>query len=201
MIETYAVAASQDGVSGEYRQLLYWTLGDCSARPILIQALAIPLVIVPGAGFLLFAIYAGRLPGTFSLSIAQAAAIIPGIVALVILHEAVHGLMMRLYGARPQYGVLWKQLMFYATSPGYAFRRNSYILIALAPLLVVSGLAVLGVFLLQGTQWLWLLILLFTFNAGGSSGDLWMVFTVLRHHKTAYVVDERDGIRVLMRPA
>jgi putative zincin peptidase len=201
MIETYPVTASQDGISGEYRQLLHWTLKANFTHPILIQALAIPLAIMLRTGFSLLAIYVGKLPGTFSVSLIQAVAIIPGVFATIILHECVHGLTMARFGARPQYGVLWKQLMFYATSPGYAYRRNSYILIVLAPLLVLSGLAILGMLLLQGTQWIWLLILLATLNGGGSFGDTWLVFTVLRYPATAYVVDERDGLRVLMRPA
>ena len=201
MLEAYTVTASQDSISGEYRQLLHWTLKANFAHPILIQALAIPLAIMLGTGFSLVAIYVGKLPGTFSVSPVQAAAIIPGVFGTIILHECVHGLTMARFGARPQYGVLWKQLMFYATSPGYAYRRNSYILIVLAPLLVLSGLAILGMLLLQGTQWIWLLILLATLNGGGSFGDTWLVFTVLRYPATAYVVDERDGLRVLMRPA
>lgn len=201
MLETYTVTASQDGISGEYRQLLHWTLKANFAHPILIQALALPLAIMLGTGFSLVAIYVGKLPGTFSVSLVQAAAIIPGVFATIILHEWVHGLTMARFGARPQYGVLWKQLMFYATSPGYAYRRNSYILVALAPLLLLSGLAILGMLLLQGTQWIWMLILLATLNGGGSFGDTWLVFTVLRYPATAYVVDEKDGLRVLIRKA
>jgi len=106
---------------------------------------------------------------------------------------------MRLCGAKPQYGVLWKQLMFYATCPGYGFRRNSYILMILAPLVGLSCLAIIGMLLLRGTNWVALLALCATINGSGAFGDVWLVSLVLRYPRGAYVVDERDGVRVLMR--
>jgi hypothetical protein len=56
-----------------------------------------------------------------------------------------------------------------------------------------------GMFLLQGTNWGALLALSATVNGCGAIGDMWIVSRVLRYPKTAYVVDERDGFRVLMR--
>lgn len=120
-------------------------------------------------------------------------------VGTIILHELAHGLVMRMCGAKPLYGVLWKQFMFYATCPGYGFRRNSYLLLALAPLAGISCLAVVGMFLLQGTNWVGLLVLCATINGCGAVGDMWIVTRVLRYPKSVYVVDERDGFRVLVR--
>ena len=92
--------------------------------------------------------------------------------ATIVLHELVHGLVMRMCGAKPQYGVLWKQLMFHATCPGYGFRRNSYLLVALAPLVGISCLAVVGMCLLQGTNWGTRLALSATVNGCGAIGDM-----------------------------
>jgi hypothetical protein len=201
-METYPVTAAQDGISGDFQQVLHWTLKDNRAHTILIQLLTLPGFFLFGAGFSLMAKYVGRLPGAFSLGIWEAAimlaATVAGIVMTIVLHEWVHGLSMLRYGARPIYGVLPKQLMFYATSPGYAFRRNSYILIALAPQLALGALAILGMVLLQGTYWVALLALCATINGSGAFGDIWLVSLVLRYPKTAYVVDEKDGVRVLM---
>ena len=204
-METYPVTAAQDGVSGEFQQLLHWTLKDNPAHMILIQLLALPAFVLFGAGFSLLAIYVGKLPDASTWGFTELAVIlvatVAGIVTTIVLHEWVHGLSMRRYGARPEYGLLWKQLMFYATSPGYAFRRNSYILIALAPQLALGAVAILGMVLLQGTYWVALLALCATINASGAFGDLWLVSLALRYPRTAYVVDEKDGVRVLMRKA
>jgi len=108
---------------------------------------------------------------------------------------------MWLFGATPRYGFLWKKLMFYATSPGYAYRRNSYLQIALAPLFVLSMLSVIGMWFLQGTFWVAILGLCGAINVSGAIGDLWMTRTVLRYAATAYVIDERDGIRVFLPKA
>ena len=86
--------------------------------------------------------------------------------------------------------------MLYATSPGYAYRRNNYVVIALAPFVFISILVVLGMWLLQGTLWVVLLGLCGAVNASGAIGDMWITMVVLRYASTAYVMDERDGIRV-----
>lgn len=198
-METYTLTASQDPVSGDYQQVLHWTLKDKLSRSILLQILAIPVFILLGSAFSALAIYVGKLPDNVEIGLREIGILLAGIVATIVLHELMHGLAMRRYGARPQYGVLWKQLVFYATSPGYGFRRNSYVVVALAPLVGLSGLAILGMLLLQGTSWVALLAFCAVINGSGAVGDLWMVSIVLRYPRSAYIVDERDGIRVLMR--
>ena len=114
------------------------------------------------------------------------------------LHELTHGMAMQIFGAKPKFGILWKGLMFYATSPEYAYHRNNYVVIALAPLIFISILAVLGIWLLQGTLWIALLGICGTLNASGAVGDMWITMIVLRYANTAYVIDERDGIRLFL---
>jgi hypothetical protein len=105
---------------------------------------------------------------------------------------------MRIFGARPKYGILWKGLMFYATSPGYAYHRNAYIVIALAPFVLISLLVILGMWALQGTAWVALLGICGTINASGAIGDLWITMMVVRYAAQAYVMDEREGTRVFL---
>ena len=63
----------------------------------------------------------------------------------------------------------------------------------------LSALAILGMFLLQGSNWVALLALCAIINGSGAAGDLWMASIVLRYPRSAYVVDEKDGMRVLVR--
>jgi hypothetical protein len=90
-------------------------------------------------------------------------------------------------------------LVFYATAPGYGFRRNAYVAVALAPLVLISALSVLAMWLLHGTNWVALPALIGALNGAGAAGDLWMAGVVLRYPPQVYVVDERDGMRVLRR--
>ena len=124
--------------------------------------------------------------------------VLAGNLLTMAVHELTHGITMQIFGAKPRYGVIWKGLLLYATSPGYAYRRNNYILIALAPLIFISILVILGMWLLQGTLWVALLGICGTINASGSVGDMWITMIVLRYANIAYVIDERDGIRFFL---
>ncbi len=204
MIETYPLIACQDPISGVYQQVLHWTIKDKPILTIVVQLLTIPLMVLFGFSLLTLANLVRKPPfnlsgGTINFDIPDVGISLAGIVGTVILHELVHGLVMRLCGAKPRYGVLWKQLMFYATCPGYGFRRNSYLLVALAPLFGISCLAVLGMFLLQGANWGGLFVLCATINGCGAIGDMWIVSRVLHYPKNVYIVDERDGFRVLVQ--
>jgi hypothetical protein len=120
-------------------------------------------------------------------------------VITIALHELAHGIAMQRFGAQPRYGALWKQAMFYATAPGYAFRRNDYVQIALAPLVLLSVLFIVGMWFLSGTFWVIILAIAGIINATGAIGDLWITGIVLRYPATTYIVDEKDGVRVFMR--
>jgi hypothetical protein len=109
-----------------------------------------------------------------------------------------HGLAMRAFSAHPRFGVLWTRLMVYATAPGHAFHRSAYIVVGLAPLVGLSLLAMSGMVLLAGTPWVTLLVLCAAANGAGACGDLWILSIILRYPPSAHLVDERDGVRVLL---
>ncbi len=115
--------------------------------------------------------------------------------ALIVLpvHEWIHGLVIARYGHRPRYGI--KLFVLFATSDGALFRRDEFIRIALAPLLVISLVgAIIMLFLPFGlAYWVALAVVL---NAGGAIGDLWMTAVVLRFDSSALVRDEEDSMRV-----
>jgi hypothetical protein len=113
-------------------------------------------------------------------------------------HEWVHGLAMQVYGARPKYGIIWKGLMLYATSPGFAYQRNQYLVVILAPLVVLTIMACLGILLLAGSSIVWMIPVYAVVNGGGSIVDVWMSLIVLRYPSHAYVVDERAGMRIFL---
>jgi hypothetical protein len=181
-----------------YQQVLYWRLTGSPARLILIQALAIPLFILSGWFFFQIALHLGKLPSSFSIDLNQVGFTLAAIFITIVLHEWLHGITMKIFGAKPQYGIKWKQLLFYATCPGHAFHRNQYVAVALAPLVVLSLLFVLGIWLLSGTGWVALLGICGVLNASGAIGDIWMSGIALRYPTAAYIVDEQDGMRVFL---
>ena len=164
----------------------------------LLQILAVPLLLLSMAVFCGLAASLGTLPSSLAFGLGEIIVVIMAFVLTIVLHELAHGIAMQRFGAQPRYGALWKQAMFYATAPGYAFRRNDYVQIALAPLVVLSILIILGMWYLSGTFWVIVLAIAGIINATGAIGDLWITGIVLRYPATAYIIDEKDGVRVFL---
>lgn len=183
---------------GGYREVLYWRVTDKPVRVIVLQAVGVLLLLVFGVIFFNIAGSLGQMPTQGNFGPAEIGLTLVAILLTFVLHEATHGLIMRGLGAKPQYGVMWKSAMLYATSPGFSYRRNNYIVISLAPLVVLSALVILGMWLMQGTLWVALLAVCGAFNASGAIGDVWISTIVLGYPPTARIVDERDGIRVYL---
>lgn len=127
---------------------------------------------------------------------------LPSLIGLIFLlgilpiHEWLHGVSIAYYGHKPRYGV--KLFVLFATSDGALFRRNEFIRIALAPLVVITligGVLMLFLPMGLGTWVAWAI----TLNAAGSIGDLWMTMVSLRYDKTALIRDEEDSMRIFIR--
>lgn len=118
-------------------------------------------------------------------------------VALVLLvlplHEWIHGLMITYVGHRPRYGV--KLMVLFATSDGALFRRNEFIQIALAPLVVISAVGLVAMLFVPTdlSAWIGLAVMV---NAAGAIGDLWMTAVALRFDPSALIRDEEDSMRI-----
>jgi len=184
----------------DYQEVLSWKVTGKPMRVIVLNVFGVILLIIFGMIFSSLAIGVGKLPseGNFRVGLGEMGLAVAGIGVTLVLHELTHGLVMQLFGAKPKYGIIWKGLMLYATSPAYAYRRNNYVVISLAPFVFISVLVVLGMWILQGTTWVALLAICGIVNASGAVGDMWITMIVLRYVDTAYVMDERDGIRVFL---
>ena len=180
-----------------YKEVLYWKINEEPSRFVIMNFLPILLAILFGIGFYIFIQVFGGSP-QLTLSNQDLLIFLIGIPIVIALHEFVHGIVMQSFGARPRYGFWKKGLMFYAKAPGYAFKRNLYALIVLAPLLSLSVLICLGISLLASNSIVWVLALWAIVNASAANADLWITTLVLRYPRSAYVIDERDGIRILL---
>jgi hypothetical protein len=189
MTEIHNPILTSGSLPDDYQEVLHWRVTEKPIRVVIAQILVIFWSLAVSLGKL-------KLQGEFGLG--AISLVFAGIVLTLVLHELTHGLVMQMFGAKPRYGILWKGIMLYATSPGYAYRRNNYVAILLAPFVFISTLVVLGMWLLQGTLWVPLLGVCGIVNASGAIGDMWMTMIVLRYATTAYVMDERDGIRVFL---
>jgi len=178
-----------------YREVLYWKLTESTRRLILIQLLAIPLGIV---AFPAFGWAAAQFGGNALAGLEDLLSLVLGLVVTLSLHELAHGVVMAAFGAQPRYGIKWEAWMLYATAPGHAFTRDQYLAVIFAPLLGLSGLALLGMWALAGTWAVSLLALCATINAMGACGDVYMGWLVARYPPSAFVIDEADGMRLFL---
>jgi len=198
MQKTNKPILTSGSLPNNYQEILNWKVTEKRSRVISLNILGVLLFVIFGLVFFNIAIRLGKLPSQGEYGLRETGLAFAGILLTFVLHELTHGLFMRIFGARPRYGILWKGMMFYATAPGYAYHRNNYIVIVLAPLVCITILVVLGMWLLQGTLWVALLGICGTINASGAIGDMWMTIIVLRNPSTALVIDERDGIKVFL---
>lgn len=103
-------------------------------------------------------------------SIAFLLSVAGGVVAIIVLHELVHGLFFWMFTReRPTFG--FKGLYAFAGAPAWHLPRNQMLLVTLAPLLLLSLVGILAIPFASLSLALGL-ILMMSFNAAGAVGDL-----------------------------
>ncbi|BAY92730.1 hypothetical protein FDUTEX481_00698 [Tolypothrix sp. PCC 7601] len=113
----------------------------------------------------------------------------------IIVHELVHGIAFAAFGGSPRYGLKIKYLLplAYATSPGNFFRRNNFLVIGLAPLVVIDILCLLLLAIFPQAPWL---IWVIAINTGGAIGDIWMAVQLIRCPQSIRVEDREEGMAI-----
>lgn len=166
---------------------------------ILLNLLGIPWAILCAVFFIVMgSVLDGlRISGSVTLTLPG---LLLGLLALtltfivtLILHEVTHGLFFWLFTrARPRFG--FKGAYAYAAAPGWYIPRPLFLLIGLAPLVILSAL---GLFILPFVPFPGSLLLLFALftNAVGAIGDLYMIARLLTVPRRALIEDVGEGIR------
>ncbi|MBX5450927.1 DUF3267 domain-containing protein [Thermogemmatispora sp.] len=113
--------------------------------------------------------------------------------ALLPLHELLHGLVFRFWGGEPYYG-LRLPVALYCGARNQLFRRNHYLLVGLAPCLVLSLLLALLMFCWPMTAPY--LVLAGAGHLSGCAGDLLAIFLLLRYPSHLCVEDTELGFRI-----
>ena len=120
-----------------------------------------------------------------------------GYILYIILHEATHGVVMRLaVKAKLNFG--FNGWAAYAGSEGY-FDKKHYIVVALAPLIIwgiVFG--VLNIFFHSGV-WFWVIWMLQAGNIAGATGDLFCTYKMFTYPKDILVRDSGTEMLIFCR--
>lgn len=112
-----------------------------------------------------------------------------------VVHELVHGITFAAFGGSPSYGFKVKFFLplAYATSPGNYFWRNTFIIIVLAPLIVIDVVSLLLLAIFPQVTWL---IWVIAFNTAGAIGDIWIAVQLLRCPKSIQIEDRQEEIAI-----
>jgi len=155
-------------------------------------------LVITVAGLFLFALpimlRSGSASGSVTFTLLDMLVVIALTALLLVGHEAIHGLAMRGFGARPTFGALLVAHLvpaLYATAPGHRFTRGQYLATAAAPAVVISGLGFLACF----GPWAGYLVVPLAIHLGGCVGDGFAALRTFREPSTTMCEDLRDGIR------
>ena len=115
------------------------------------------------------------------------------LVVYIVLHELVHGIAMKICGAKKvKYG--FTGLYAFAGSDDY-YGKGSYIFIALSPV-VLWGAVLAVVSLFVPLSWFWVVHFVQVVNLSGAAGDLFVTVKFSRFPKDILVRDHGVGMRV-----
>ena len=103
-------------------------------------------------------------------------------------HEAIHGLVARLIGARPRYGL---GAGFVYTTFEQPVSRNAYLAIGLSPLLALTGAGL--TLLVRFPRFTGQILTFLVGNAAGAAGDVWVAWRVWALPGNAVIRDLADG--------
>lgn len=202
MGESPEISVAEDGSANG--QTIHWRLEDLDhatmARHSLIALLA---------GGIVAGVVAWSTRGTVELTwsfagIVLATTIVVSVLSLVV-HEGLHGVVMRSFGARPEFGAGRMQTpelegkpsaavpYFFATAPGHHFTPRQMTVVALVPTFVVSAAFVILIAVLSA-PWAFGLVLPAGLHLSGCVGD-WFIVRLMREQPPGTAVeDARDGM-------
>jgi hypothetical protein len=109
---------------------------------------------------------------------------------MIVLHEAVHGLFFWIFTKdRPEFG--FRGMYAYAGAPDWYLAKRPYLLVGLAPLVLIS-LAGFIAMLFVPQSWVFPILLFITLNASGAVGDIYAFFWILPKPEGILVQDFGD---------
>ncbi|HZU67291.1 MAG TPA: DUF3267 domain-containing protein [Ktedonobacteraceae bacterium] len=118
---------------------------------------------------------------------------IAGYVLILPIHEVVHALAFLFWGGRPYFGTKLP-LALYCGAKNQLFHRDQYLVIGLAPLVVLTLAGI--IFTLLNPVLASYTLFASLGNVSGAAGDVWTVARLLRYPKSALVEDTEAGYRV-----
>ncbi len=117
---------------------------------------------------------------------------IVGYILILPIHELVHAAVFTLWGGKPYFGTKMPYAL-YCGARQQLFRRNQYLVVGLAPLVVITLAGI--IFTLVSPALASYTIFAIVGNISGAAGDLWVAWRLLRLPRSILVEDTEAGYR------
>jgi hypothetical protein len=165
---------------------------------IWMNLVAIPLLFIYGYFFLYlinlqrsYSPFGRGLINFFSaFSFLELIAFLLSIILMLVLHELIHGIFFYMFTHQtPRFAL--KSGYAYAAAPGWYLPCSKYIFVGLAPFVIISFISIVLCWVIFPALIPYLLLIA-SFNAAGSLGDLIVVGWVLKQPAAIYVLDQGD---------
>ena len=116
------------------------------------------------------------------------------ILLVMVLHEAVHGIFFWLFSRnKPVFG--FKSGYAYAAMPDWYFPRSQYMIIGMAPFILLDGFGVVLLAVVPVNA-LWMVLVALLMNSSGAVADLAVVTWLLAKPATTIALDKADTIEL-----
>lgn len=133
------------------------------------------------------------LNGDFKSYGIRMAVLLGGLILYMVLHEAVHGIAMKISGTKKvKFG--FTGLYAFAGSKDY-YDKKTYIFIALAPV-AVWGIVLAVINILVPKEWFWIVYFIQISNISGAAGDFYVTLKFMRFPKDILISDSGVGMKV-----
>jgi hypothetical protein len=120
------------------------------------------------------------------------------IIAIVPVHEFLHGMWFKIFTGHVTYGFILKKFVFYASAPQEKLSRNHFILVALFPQVIAIPCFIVW-YLSRNPLVDYLVIVVFFMNSLGGVSDIWAALTLSRYDKKVLVEDTKTGMAVYQK--
>lgn len=113
-------------------------------------------------------------------------------IVTLICHELIHGFFFKRYSEQKTVKYGFQSGMIYASNPGALYSRKQFLIIGLAPFVIISGilipLMILGIGGLAT-------IIIFIIHTSGCAGDFWYTYEIIKNKQITSIEDTPTGIK------
>ena len=127
-----------------------------------------------------------------------------GLVLILAVHELTHALAFRTFGVRPKFRIRRRMkigTVFYVSAPGSYLRRDEYLAVGLAPLVLLTLILLAAAVLIAvGSAFTATLLAAVALNVAAAVDDMFIAYEVLSYPSETYFEDTGYGFIAYARP-